>query len=463
MKKISKISIKILLPLLVLIFFIILWSVMIWQIYHDSNSELITSSIEFVSQDLALLQREIDHETGSDQFVHFRTALSRRGVNPKYSILSAIDEKGTIIHATQLMYTGRQAKSNLPGFDLHRFTKIQKTNRVDIHLDTEHPQINVYYPLILFRQADEIRPSSIGGLYAVYNFSYEQEKILNNVKSYALDIGLLLFLVAISLIIIINYYITRPIKQLVSMSVAIAENKSVIINSYHGIGELAVLEQEFNIMKEMLEARFKEQKQAEEKLKEYSEHLEELVLKRTQELTQANEHLKSLSEIDPLTQIFNRRVYENRLTQEIISAKRSEQPLSLIIIDIDYFKNYNDNYGHDSGDDALKKIALTIKETVPRDTDTTARIGGEEFVVLMPSTNSQGAYLVAENIRTNIKALAIKHESSEVINIMTVSIGISTLSGTLLNEIDLFKQADLALYLAKEEGRNQCKLYEGER
>jgi len=142
-----------------------------------------------------------------------------------------------------------------------------------------------------------------------------------------------------------------------------------------------------------------------------------------------------------------------------MSAKRSEQPLSLLIIDIDYFKNYNDHYGHDSGDNTLKSVALTIKETVSRETDITARFGGEEFVVLMPSTNSQGAYLLAEDIRTNIKALAIRHEYSEVINIITVSIGISTLSGTLLNEVDLFKQADLALYSAKEQGRNQCILY----
>ncbi|MCU7937779.1 MAG: GGDEF domain-containing protein [gamma proteobacterium symbiont of Bathyaustriella thionipta] len=212
-------------------------------------------------------------------------------------------------------------------------------------------------------------------------------------------------------------------------------------------------------MKAMLETRFKERKQAEKKLKAYSEQLEEQVLKRTEELTRANEHLKKLSEIDPLTQIFNRRIYENRLAHEIISAKRSQQPLSLILIDIDYFKSYNDHYGHDSGDDTLKNVALTIKETVPRETDITARIGGEEFVVLMPSTNSQGAYQVAENIRTNIKALAIKHKYSEVINIITVSIGVSTLSGILLNEIDLFKQADMALYSAKEAGRNRCKCY----
>jgi len=459
MKSFRNISLKILLTLLILIFFTIMWSVMTWQIYHNSNSELITSSIEFVSQDLALLQSEIDQETNNTQYSRFHKALSGRGVNPRYILLSAIDEKGTILHATQLRLANHQAIDALPTFDLKRFTKLQKTNRSDISVDVEHQQINAYFPLILSRQVDEIRPSIIGGLYAVYDLSYEQTKILSQVKSYAVQIALLLLFVVIVLLIVINYYITNPIKQLVLKSVAIAEGKPDINNYFNGLGELAALEQEFNIMRDMLKTRFEERKQAEVTLKKYSEQLEEEVSKRTDELTQANEHLRKLSEIDPLTQIFNRRIYENRLAQEVMSAKRSEQPLSLIIIDIDYFKSYNDHYGHDSGDYTLKRVALTIKEAVPRETDITARFGGEEFVVLMPSTDSQGAYLLAENIRTNIKALAIKHEYSEVINIITVSIGISTLSGTLLNEVDLFKQADLALYSAKEEGRNRCKLY----
>lgn len=459
MKIIRNISLKILLILLVLILFIFLWSVMTWRIYHDSSSELIASSIEFVSQDLALLQRETDQEVDNSQFKHFRKDLSGRGVNPRYKILAAIDEKGYILHATQLMVISHQAINILPDFDFQRFLKIQKMNRADIHVDIENQQINAYFPLILSRRPDEIRPSNIGGIYAVYDLSHEQEKIINQVKSYAVEIGLLLLCVVIFLLLIINYYITSPIKQLVSKSVAIAEGKSDEKSAFNGLGELVILEQQFNKMKAMLETRFKERKQAEKKLKAYSEQLEEQVLKRTEELTRANEHLKKLSEIDPLTQIFNRRIYENRLAHEIISAKRSQQPLSLILIDIDYFKSYNDHYGHDSGDDTLKNVALTIKETVPRETDITARIGGEEFVVLMPSTNSQGAYQVAENIRTNIKALAIKHKYSEVINIITVSIGVSTLSGILLNEIDLFKQADMALYSAKEAGRNRCKCY----
>lgn len=436
-----------------------LWSVMTWRIYQDFKSDLISSSLEFVNQDLASLQREMVQGTDNSQLKHFRKALSGRGVNTRYKVLAAIDEKGYILHATQLVLTSQEAINVLPNFDLKRFTKVQQMNRADIHVDYEHQQINAYFPLILTRHADEIRPSNIGVLLAVYDLSRERIKILDRVKNSGLQIGLLLFFVMIFLLVIINYYITRPIQQLVLKAAAIANGKPDIRSPFHGLGELAILDQAFNKMNEILDARFKEQNQSEEKLRQHKDNLEKIVLQRTEELTKANENLKKLSEIDPLTKVFNRRVYENRLVQEVTSAKRSEQPLSLMMIDIDFFKNYNDHYGHDAGDIALKFVAQTIKETVPRKTDLTARFGGEEFVVLMPATNSQGAYLVAENIRANIKALAIKHEYSEVINMITVSIGISSLSGEALNEEDLFKQADLALYASKEAGRNRCEIY----
>ncbi len=184
-----------------------------------------------------------------------------------------------------------------------------------------------------------------------------------------------------------------------------------------------------------------------------------MVLDRTKQLEFANNQLKVLSETDSLTQIANRRVYEQRLVQEIASSKRTTLPLALIMIDIDYFKKFNDNYGHDAGDQAITRIAKSIKESLPRKTDLAARYGGEEFVVLMPSTNSNGAYIVAEQIRTNVKALAITHMYSDVANVVTVSIGFSSLQGRKLNETNLLKHADSALYCAKENGRNQCVDY----
>ncbi|MCK5665117.1 MAG: diguanylate cyclase, partial [Thiotrichaceae bacterium] len=175
-------------------------------------------------------------------------------------------------------------------------------------------------------------------------------------------------------------------------------------------------------------------------------------------LKSTNTKLKVLSETDPLTKISNRRVYEERLRHEVQSSRNTGQPLSLLMIDIDFFKPYNDNYGHDAGDLALFKVAESLVNSLCRPADIAARFGGEEFVVLAPSTNEAGAIKVAKRIQFNINALAITHDFSEVTNTITVSIGIATTNGHSLNEADLLKQADTALYKAKKSGRNRFEV-----
>ena len=188
--------------------------------------------------------------------------------------------------------------------------------------------------------------------------------------------------------------------------------------------------------------------------------LEEVVNERTLALKKANERLKELSEVDPLTCIANRRLYEYTLNNKIRGASRAQQPLSLLMIDIDYFKLFNDNYGHDNGDIALKNVAAAIVKALPRATDFVARYGGEEFVVLLTATDATGAFTVAERIRLQIESLAIKHEFSNVLNVVTVSIGLSSLTGSELNGADLFKQADSALYKAKNSSRNKTAIFQ---
>ena len=181
-----------------------------------------------------------------------------------------------------------------------------------------------------------------------------------------------------------------------------------------------------------------------------------LLEKQTADLKVSNAKLKELSETDALTDIPNRMAYKERLIKETQSTKRTNSPLSFLIIDIDHFKEYNDGYGHDDGDMALKKVATSIRDSLPRDTDFVARIGGEEFVVLLPHTTSEGAMQVAEMIRKNIAAFNIEHSFSKAENILTVSIGITSLSGRDIKIDEIFKQADTALYKAKDNGRNQC-------
>ncbi len=182
------------------------------------------------------------------------------------------------------------------------------------------------------------------------------------------------------------------------------------------------------------------------------------LLQSSAELKLANERMKDLSEQDTLTQIPNRRYYDARFSEEVASAKRSGAPLSILLFDIDYFKQYNDGYGHERGDEALARIASIANGCMMRETDFLARYGGEEFVVVMPSTGAEGAIGIAENLRSKIELAAIPHEFSRHYKIITVSVGVVTRSGSNIDAGELFKAADSALYKAKKNGRNRCEV-----
>ena len=173
-------------------------------------------------------------------------------------------------------------------------------------------------------------------------------------------------------------------------------------------------------------------------------------------LAEANKKLEELSYIDSLTHIPNRRAYEKRLAEEINTAKRSQSTISLFVIDIDFFKQYNDIYGHEKGDIALHKVAKLIAAALPRKTDFVARYGGEEIVVILPFTEKQKSTAVAKRILEDIARLGIEHSYSEFSNILTVSIGISSTEDGF---DDLLANADKALYQAKHKGRNRYQIF----
>ena len=184
---------------------------------------------------------------------------------------------------------------------------------------------------------------------------------------------------------------------------------------------------------------------------------DEMLLKENQiKLDKANEELLKLSYLDPLTKIPNRRAFEERLASEINSAKRSKEPISLLMIDVDKFKEYNDTYGHKKGDMALYAVAQKIKESLPRATDFVARYGGEELVVILPSTTQDGAVLVSERIINSVTNSNIEHSKS-TFSKLTVSIGIASTNKWF---DELSASADKALYKAKENGRNRHETYD---
>jgi diguanylate cyclase (GGDEF)-like protein/hemerythrin-like metal-binding protein len=174
------------------------------------------------------------------------------------------------------------------------------------------------------------------------------------------------------------------------------------------------------------------------------------------ELREANARLERFAQTDGLLQIANRGYFDRRLVEACSDAFRSRSPLGLLMIDVDYFKRYNDHYGHQAGDACLKAIAAAVSGALLRGTDLLARYGGEELAVILPDTDCQGTQQVADRILDAVTALALPHARSEVAEFVTVSIGGgSRIPPERLSGEALLKAADAALYRAKESGRNR--------
>ena len=165
--------------------------------------------------------------------------------------------------------------------------------------------------------------------------------------------------------------------------------------------------------------------------------------------------LECLCKIDALTGIFNRRSFEGYLCHEWRRSLRYMTPLSIIMADIDFFKSYNDHYGHVMGDECIKKVAASLEGALKRPTDIAARYGGEEFVCVLSSTDISGALTVAADVQRAVLALNIPHEFSNVAGRVTLSIGVATIIPSVkISTMDLLRKADDMLYEAKNAGRN---------
>ncbi len=179
------------------------------------------------------------------------------------------------------------------------------------------------------------------------------------------------------------------------------------------------------------------------------------------ELERAKKQLEQLATIDSLTGIPNRRSIDDTLQREWLKAMRNSEPLAVMMIDIDHFKNYNDYYGHQAGDTCLKQVAHAIRSSLRRSTDYVGRYGGEEFIVLLTHSDWDKAKKMAEKICESVRQLNLPHLASPTAEIVTISAGINVMiPSPKLSLSSLIQQADEALYQAKHSGRNQFVLYQ---
>lgn len=265
-------------------------------------------------------------------------------------------------------------------------------------------------------------------------------------KFIIISFSILFFSILIS--IIYSKAILQPIKMLIKATERVIDGNFDLKIPNGRNDEIGRLTNIFNQMILKIKQYMEGLHLANKKLEEVNVDLEQKVKERTKQL-------EILSNLDGLTGIANRRKMDEYLNHEWELSLRNRYPLSLIILDIDFFKNYNDTYGHPAGDECLKKIAKTISTSLKRSTDFTARYGGEEFVVILSNTDQTGAAEIGESIRKGIEDLRIPHSLSLVSNYVTVSLGISTLL-TFENKLlsGFVQSADEALYAAKQSGKN---------
>jgi len=239
----------------------------------------------------------------------------------------------------------------------------------------------------------------------------------------------------------ITRWLSRPLRQLSAVAQEIGKgewNTPIELNRSDVIGDLS---RSFATMTQQLQVAFKD--------------LESRIDERTFDLVKANQELQLISHVDGLTQIANRRYFDRYFEQEWQRLAREQKPISILLCDVDYFKQYNDFYGHQAGDRCLQRIAHLLSKAVKRPADLVARYGGEEFVLLLSDTDTDGALIVAQNILHTLREIKIPHTTSEK-KYISVSLGIGTaIPSQQITPESLLAATDLALYAAKARGRDR--------
>lgn len=274
-----------------------------------------------------------------------------------------------------------------------------------------------------------------------------QDSIFPIIESSAIIVVGVLIISTLFILLILTYNLLLPMKKLSETATSFAGgdlSARVPFGSMDEVGRLGVT---FNSMAGDIE--------------KHTRSLEESVRNRTQQLEEANAKLSELAMVDELTGLGNRRTLTSTLKMEFKRSRRDGASISLMMIDVDHFKNYNDTHGHPEGDEVLRKIGAILRNRL-RGTDIPCRYGGEEFAAILIATDYENAGAVAEGIRKRIEEEDFNGEESQPLGTLTVSIGVATFPNDADSPDSLIKAADVALYRAKEGGRNLVLTYKPE-
>jgi diguanylate cyclase (GGDEF)-like protein len=298
--------------------------------------------------------------------------------------------------------------------------------------------------------------------YAVYGKLWNKNLVvefpLSDIKGF--PIGKVLFIKDVSQIYI-NFYVLMGILSVYSFALSFLSSLLLYVFSENLVDRIIKLQKLSNRIKEsnFSGIEFLKTDKPKDELDHLRNNLVDTALtigRLLSELEEKNRELQELAYYDPLTGLPNRRFFFEHASLIFEEVKRYEKPLSLLVMDIDHFKKINDTYGHDVGDLVLKTFAGVLRGIV-RQSDICARFGGEEFVVLLPNTNLEGSKVLAERIRTTVAKNIVEHGS--IVIVFTVSIGASQYRKGMQNIDELIKEADIALYRAKEGGRNRVAVF----
>lgn len=263
----------------------------------------------------------------------------------------------------------------------------------------------------------------------------------NNIKRLeAILLGLIL-IISGSATLLQDRWVRKPLRQILDFAHQLTHGHYNATLNYQSRDELGKLVTSLNSMRDKINEREQELQRA---------HAD---------LSKANSLLEHQSNTDALTMIYNRRYFDEMLAKEFSRNSRMGTPIALILCDVDYFKQFNDTYGHQEGDYCLRRVAMTIQGSFSRTEDVVTRYGGEEFGVILPNTSREQAIEMAEEMQRQVSALNIPHKSSRVANHVTVSIGVGVIRpGKDAIMSTLIDEADKALYQAKNDGRNLIRV-----